>query len=502
MDGGAVHSALLIAGDRVAWVGDAADAPVADRVTDLEGRTVIPGLTDAHLHIFMLALSRRQLSFGRTPAADMAELIAMVRRAAAERPDELWVQGCALMEDRLAERRLPTRLELDEAVPDRAVLLRRYCGHVAVMNSMAMAELGLSPGTPDGALDGIAEEAAAEAVFHRAPAASPEILVGDIEAAIAECLSYGITAAVEAAVGFSIGYDREAEVWQALRAKGRQPIRMGFMLQLTADEATRRGLQPRFDTDWSIETLKFFADGIIGGRSGALSAPYADTGGRGVMIYPEGALEAEILAAHRAGWRVAVHATGDIAIERVARAYEAAFRAYPRPEARPRIEHLFVPPPGIFARMADMGAVTVMQPSFLRRMGGSIAAGLGARTRTAYPGASVLAAGAQLTFSSDAPTGLLSPWDGVAAAVDRMGGHGGRLGPDEALTRRQAVSAYVAGGAHAMRHETVRGTLHPGQAADLAVFDRDPLEERPGGHGELRAAMVVVRGETVRDARV
>ena len=500
--------AILLRDGVVAWIGSAGDAPAADDIMDLAGRTVLPGLTDAHLHLFMLALSRLQVSFARHPVASIPELIDRLKTSAGQQcldPSD-WVQGCDLMEDRLGEGRLPTCADLDPAFPDRPVMLRRYCGHVAVLNSEAMRQLGLGADTPDpqagtfrrdaaGQLTGIAEEEAAEWVFARAPVPSNEEMAVEIMAIMDECLSYGLTSLTEAAVGFSTGYDREAAVWAHLRATRTIPVRMSFMIQLDPDEAAHRGLSPEFSDEWGSDTLKFFADGIIGGRSGAVSVPYDDTCGVGTLQQPPGVLEDAFARSHAAGWRIAAHATGDRGISRVADAITAA-QAGDRGR-RHRIEHCFVPPAGLFPQLADENILVVMQPAFLQRMGASIARGLGSRTKTAYPGASVLKSGGSLVFSSDAPTGFLSPWAGMLSAVTRLGNHGSKIGADEALTLPQSLDAYIAGGAYAMRHEKMRGALVPGMAADLVVMEQDPFSVVLEKLSDLHAHLCMVGGRIV-----
>lgn len=503
-------SALLVRAGRVAWIGDGADAPATRRVVDLGGSTVLPGLTDCHLHLFSLALARRQIAFSALAPDGIAGVLALLRQGAGRFGPGEWVQGCELNEDRLAERRLPTRAELDAAFPERPVLLRRYCGHAAVFNTMAMHALGISEAAPDpqfghygraadGTLDGSAWECAAEAIFRRAPGPDPAQMATDIRAVIDECLHFGLTALCEAAVGFVIGYDREAEVWERLGGgPGLLPARMGFMAQLTAAGAAARGLSPTSGPDWTADTLKFFADGIVGGRTSALTEPFCDRGGCGGFVLPEALLADEILAAHAAGWRVAVHATGDRAIAHVAESFGRAQAAAPRPDPRHRIEHCFVPPEGVFARLSRQGTCVVMQPGFVWRMGRSAAEGLGpARMATAYPAQSVLAAGARLAFSSDAPTGPLSPWRGVQTAVERLGAHGAQLGAGEAVDLRTAVDAYIAGGVVAMGHEGFRGTLTPGAAADLAAFADDPLTGDPSRLHETRCHFAMTRGRIV-----
>ncbi|MCC6000505.1 MAG: amidohydrolase [Pararhodobacter sp.] len=504
--------AILLRGTKVVWIGPSADAPPAKRKIDLQGASVFPGLTDSHLHLFTLALARRQISFLASGASSINSVLEIIRRDAGCFGPNDWVQGCELNESLLAEKRLPHRRELDEALPDRPVLIRRYCGHVAVFNTCAMRALGIDEFQADpsfghyerygdGAINGIAFEEAAARIFGRAPAPDTHAMASGIRQVIDTCLGYGLTALTEAAVGFSVGYEREAQTWAAMMADADLPVRISLMPQMTAPQAMARGLQPVSDADWSVDTLKFFADGIVGGRTAAVSDPFIDRGGTGLFMLPEDMLAEQIIEAHNAGWRVAVHATGDRAIARVVDAFETAQRERPRPELRHRIEHCFVPPEGIFSRIAALRAQVVMQPSFLWGMGQSALAGLGPqRMRTAYPGRAALAGGADLIFSSDAPTGSLSPWRGIQAAVERKSQAGTPLGQPEALTVAEALACYINGGVVSMRQEGMRGKLVPGYLADLVVLDRDPFAVPTEDLHRIGSVMTVVRGDIVHNA--
>lgn len=501
-------SAILLEDGTISWLGDKSEAPrsPSTQVIDLEGRTVLPGLTDSHIHVFMLALGRLQVSFAETPVTSFSEISDELAKAQSSQVIGSWLQGCDLMEDRLQENRLPNRRDLDEFFPRTPVLLRRYCGHTAIMNSAAMEALNLKPDSPenetpgfrmfdDGSLSGIADEAAAEWVFSRAPVPPIADMTAAIHQVLSDCVALGLTAVTEAAVGFSIGYDREADIWATYCKTHRPPLRVGFMLQLDPTSAASRKLRPTADPFWSHDTLKFFADGIIGGRTGALTEPYEDVDSSGVLLHSEGELETLVKEAHGNGWRIAIHATGDLAIARVQKALVAA--QADDASRRHRIEHCFVPPPGVFSMLAQANIATVMQPSFLLRMGSSIVHGLGSRTQTAYPGASVTSAGAILALSSDAPTGCFSPWIGVKAAVDRAYSDGTVIGRREALSRQDALHAYIFGGAQVMRHDDFRGTLEPGMDADLTVLSSCPfscnIEQLPS----IRSDLTIVNGRMV-----
>jgi hypothetical protein len=310
----------------------------------------------------------------------------------------------------------------------------------------------------------------------------------------------GLVAAVEAAVGFTAGYDDEAAVWNALRKQGALPMRLGFMNQLDPDQARQRGLTPTPDADWQSMTLKYFADGIVGARTSAVSEDFFDTPSRGMMMRDEAELQRVIGEAHADGWQVAVHCTGDRAIDCVIAAYETAQAAHPRADARHRIEHYFVPPAGGLARMRALGAVVVTQPSFLTRMRRSIAGAFGPRADRCYPGRSVIDAGVSYVASSDAPTGAWLPWHGIADAVGRAADSGAPIGAAEAITVREAIHSYSVGGAIAMKQEHWRGTLADGMAADLIVLDRDPFATADRPLKDTQVLLTMVRGEVVHDA--
>jgi predicted amidohydrolase YtcJ len=395
-------------------------------------------------------------------------------------------------------------------VPDHPVLVRRFCGHVAVANSAALALLGLADDTPDpdggsfgrapdGRLDGSGRESAAERMFRAAPPIARDDLVAALRGVIDDSARLGLVAAVEAAVGFTSGFDDEFAVWNEIRRGEPLPLRLGFMHQLDPVEARERGLMPARDADWQAMTLKYFADGIVGARTAAVSEDYADTQGRGFFVREEAELRRVIEEAHRGGWQVAVHCVGDRATSSVLDAYECAQAVLPRSDARHRIEHFFVPPVGGLARAEKLGVLVMMQPSFLTRMRRSILSAFGPRAQHCYPGRAVLDAGAVYVATSDAPTGAWSPWDGIADAVDRAADSGPPIGPAEAISVREAIHAYTVGGAYAMKQEHWRGTLAPGMAADLIALDRDPFA---AGCPPLKATQVLltmVRGEIVHD---
>lgn len=241
--------------------------------------------------------------------------------------------------------------------------------------------------------------------------------------------------------------------------------------------------------------MKFFVDGIIGARTAALSEAYADRDARGLFMQETAELRAKAIDGHASGWRLAAHVIGDRAIACWLDCLEAAQHAYPR-EARHRLEHFALPGGDAIARAQALGAVVVPQYGFLRRLGASFAEAVGGgRAQRLYPGKTLCKAGVVIAGSSDHPIGALSPYLGIAGAMDRKAENGITLNAGEALSVQEALAAYTEGGAFAMGHERRRGRLAVAQFADLAVLDRDILASPPQAIETAKARLTLVQGE-------
>lgn len=498
--------AVRIADGRISWVGQSRDAPEADIRIDVGGRTVLPGLTDAHTHLLLIAMSR--ISLRTNHARSLDELLAVVAGETARKPDGHWIVTCDYNEQLLLETRHPLRHELDRVAPAHPVLLRRVGGHLAVANSAALTAAGIddlvedpeggSFDREDGRLTGILREAAEYPVALAAPTPSPDILLAAIREVAEDYLAYGVVAAVDAAVGFTCGFEFEWDIWARARSAGPFPLRMGLMPNITAQQAAATGISPHRDRFWQCTSLKWFLDGIVGARTAFLSSPYSDAPGCGQLMKPAAKVTAEMTTAHRDGWQLATHAIGDRAIELVIETLEQAQRDNPRDDARHRIEHLGLPDPALFARLQDMGLVVVPQYGFLKNLGDSFHRALGTqRMAWAYPARSLFERGITIAGSSDSPIGPFSPLEGVASAMTRTTPQGLEIGPAERLSLDQSLECYTTGGAKAMFHEHFRGMIRPGMTADLAVLDND-LEAIPtSGIATSRAVLTLIEG-TIR----
>lgn len=478
-----VAEAVAVAGGRIVAVGAAPDVlplakPGAVRV-DLAGRTLIPAFNDAHAHIWKIGdLLTTMVDLRRVDR--LAALGARLREEAATRPADRWLLGRGYNEAKLAERRGPTREDLDRAVIDRPVVLTRTCGHIAACNSVALELAAIGPSTPDppggviergpdGRPTGVLRETAMGLIQSRIPSPSRDDYAAMITAALTHQLSCGIASTTDAGVAPAV-----IDAYRWLDAEARLPGRVNVMALRTVDGVGTVPMPEKHRSDFlRIDTVKFLADGGLSGATAALSAPYRHPDTKGVLRFEEGVLLELSRQAHRGGWRIATHAIGDVAIQQVLEVYETLGRG----PVRHRIEHLGLPTEPQLSRLARLGVIVVPQSVFLFELGRNFRASLPewlvART---YPIRSMLDAGLAVALSSDAPVVEDdSPLRGIQSAVDRLDDTGTAIAPDQAITVEQALAGYTMGGAIASGDEANRGSLSVGKWADLVVLSANPL---------------------------
>lgn len=491
--------ALAIRAGRVLAAGsDDALAPLigpSTLVIDLRGRLATPGLYDAHQHLLPVGLGAAELDVRPRQAPTLDALLDKIRARAASLPIGEWIVARGYDQSRLDVKRHPTRDELDAVAPHNPVHLVRSCGHVSIVNSFALRIARVDEHTPvppdgvieqrDGRLTGLVAESARDRIKAVLPPITDADLVGAIERAGRQCLSFGITRVMDAAVGIKSGW-REIEAYRTARRSGRLPLRVNQCLlggpKGIAERAYAEGLVTGAGDDTlSIGPVKLFADGSPGARTAAMSEPYeGEPSNRGMLLLEASELDGLVRDHHARGWQLAIHAMGDRAIDQVLDAYELALGERPDPDRRHRIEHCTFVRPDQIARMARLGVQPVPQPVFIHDHGELYVSVAGeARTAASHPMRSWLAAGLKPAAPTDAPVSGFDPFAGLYAMVARRSSAGRVLGQGQALAMAEALAAYTEHGAFANRAEQHRGRLVPGMAADVAVFSRDLLAAAP-----------------------
>jgi predicted amidohydrolase YtcJ len=478
-----------------------ADRP-ASEVIDLHGATLLPGFHDAHNHMAWFGLTLTEVNLRLTSLED---LYAAVASRAGQTSPGGWVVGSGYDQNKIGAH--PDRDALDRVAPGHRVWLRHASGHMCVVNSLVLADLGMDARPVDvpggkvatdaaGRPNGLLEERAQELVGGLVHPYPLSVITDAIDRAGAQYLREGITSCTEAGIGGGwIGHTPvELAAYQAAREAGRLHVRVELMivsdalhpLAAHADDGLEIGLdlgiRTGFGDDWlRIGAMKVFTDGSMVGRTAAMTDDFSgQPGNRGYLQGEAADIQGAIMAAHRSGWQVAAHAVGDRAIDVVLDAYDQALTRWPRPQARHRIEHFAASRPDQVGRAARLGLVAVPQGRFATELGDGMLAAIGPeRHDWLYRQRSLLAAGMTLPGSSDRPVAAGAPLLGVHDMVNRRTAAGAAMNSAEAVTAAEALRAYTSGSAYASHAEHRKGTLAPGLLADMVVLSEDPTAVSP-----------------------
>lgn len=514
--------AVLISGGHVLAVGSegrvqAAAAGMRAEMINLRGRAVVPGLTDAHVHMMWQGMTNFEVRLGDTPTLEEAQR--QIAARVATLPPGAWLRGGGWDHSPWG-RRWPTAADLDAVCPDRPAMLSRKDGHSVWLNSRALALAGITAATPDpsgGAIQrdrdgeptGILTETAMELARAIVPPHSEAERLQALRAAFSEALSYGITS-IHVPPGTNHSSAPEAlRDLQTLRAQGGLSLRcMAYLAHPDLERAVAMGLRSGFGDRWlRIGGLKLFADGALGSESAEMLTHYEGRRHTGIAILEQELLDELVLTANMNGIAVAIHAIGDAANRKVLDAIERAQAARnalgdaATPLTLPnRIEHVQVLHQKDVGRLTQLGVIASMQPIHCTSDMEAAEALWGPRCAYSYAWRSLLATGATLAFGSDAPVETMNPWKGLHAAVTRERPGGVPLGgwyPEQRLSVAEALNAYCVGPAIASGEQREKGRIAPGMLADLAVLTGDPFRSAPGELHAITAAMTLVEGKLV-----
>ncbi len=478
------------------------------KLENLEGRVVMPGLIDAHLHLRQHALTLQALDCGTPTRAACLELVAA--RAAHTAPG-IWILGHGWQQNNWPEG-FGTWAQLDAAAPRNPVFLTAASLHAAWVNSLALKAAGITAETPDppngsiqrnsdGSPTGILFESAIGLVAAAIPENTLEENVQAIQTAQSKLWICGLTGAHD--------FDRADcfSALQTLRERGELKLRIVKSIPIEdLERALQIGLRSGFGDDvLRIGGVKVFADGALGPRTAAMFEPYeSEPRNRGMLFVDSEQLLEWSQQAAQGGLGMAVHAIGDRANHEVLNAFEQ-LRVFEQsknlPARRHRIEHVQVLHPDDLHRLGKLGLVASMQPIHATSDMEAADKYWGGRTKYSYGWKSQLEAGAVLAFGSDAPVESPNPWLGIHAAVTRRRADGSP-GTDgwnsqQRLSLREALTAFTSGAAFAAGMETRLGRLAPGYLADLIVLNEDPFSTPPHDLQHIRPLAIMVGGDWV-----
>lgn len=486
------------------------------KVIDLEGKFVLPGFNDAHVHLAMAG--QQLLSVNLEGTRSIAEFQERIRARIERTAPGAWVTGGGWDQSLWKENRMPTRADLDAVSTRHPMYFRRVGGHSAVVNSLALEMAGITRETRDpaggiivrnasGEPTGWLRDSATDLVRAHIPLPTLEERKRAFRAALAEAARTGVTSVQDDSI--REGGEENLPALLALRAEGQLTARITEWLPFAEPLEKIRTMQESLGTEdpWlRAGALKEMADGAGGARTAAMFEAFAnDPSNRGILFFEPEELKQMVIERDGAGYQIALHAIGDRAIHLVLDAYKAAQEANGRRDARHKIEHAQYVHSDDVPRFADLGVIASMQPVHLLAEIRWTRDLLGPdREYMAYAVRSLCKNGATVAFGTDFPVEHINPLRVIYAAVARELEEGGPTGgyqPQEKISVEQAIRAYTWNSAYAEFAERQKGTLAPGKYADLLVLSRDLTHITPREILETEVLLTMVGGRTVYEKK-
>jgi predicted amidohydrolase YtcJ len=479
-------------------------------VIDLKGRTVVPGFIDSHCHMMSVGASR-MLTVDLSEEAgvhSIAGLVERLRARAAETPKGEWVSGYQEDDSKLAEKRHPTRWELDEASTEHPVLISTVGGHFYMANSMAFEVAGVTKDTPDpvggkfdrdpetGELTGGVHEKALDVL--RPEGVSLPTRDQSREGAkqmLTECAQHGLTCVYDTV--------ERSEIRAAIDLKNRGELPIRVRMDVAIDlfpELEKLGIYRGLGDDWlRICGLKFFFDGAISARTAAVTEEYLNKPGfYGVMATTPEIARKTLEDAYSQGYRVSCHANGDAAIALYLEIMEELQRKYPRDDPRNRDIHCTVITPELVQRIKQLGILPTIFGPYPYYHGDKLLPAFGEeRLERMFAARSFLDAGVTIAAHSDHPCAPYPPLMAIHALVNRVTRKGRPIGQSQRVSVVEALRLYTVHSAYQQLDEDRLGSIEEGKLADMVVLGRDILTVPTMEIIDIPVDMTIIDGRVV-----
>jgi predicted amidohydrolase YtcJ len=488
------------------------------KLVDLNGKLMLPGFNDSHMHLLSYGYSLEKVNLGST--LSIADIITLGKTRLQENPKIKWLQGRGWNNENWNNKPFPTRYALDKISEDIPVSYTRTCGHIIITNSKALKIMGITNKTKQiegGHFDvdgngkplGIFREAARDFVYNAIPSLSETDIQRMLLAGGQDLLKCGITSIqsddLEAVAESE--YKNVLKVYKEISENKTLPIRVYEQCLLPPISRLREFLSLGYKSGqgnelFKIGPLKLLGDGSLGGRTAYLSKPYADDPStKGIHVFSQEELDELISTAHDNDMPAAIHCIGDGQMRMTFDAIEKAMFKNPKPDMRHSIIHCQITDEVLLNKFRDLNIIAHIQPIFLNsdihivedRVGQTLA-------RTSYNWKTMVDKGVHYACGSDSPVETFNVMKNIYCAVTRKDLKGfpeGGWYPEQKLTVKEAVYGFTMGSAYASYEEGVKGSIAVGKYADFAILDQDIFSIALDEIKDVKVVRTVLGGETV-----
>jgi predicted amidohydrolase YtcJ len=448
----------------------------ATQFIDLQGKTLMPAFIDAHIHIWKVG-NLLTLTLDLRGSKSIVEILEKIKIFNLQNPDNQYINARGFNESQLAEQRMLSKKDLDLLGISKPIVVQRTCAHITVVNSFALEKIKDTTISLD--VNGGKVEEENGVLYETAQGLVQKIVApyGEndykkmIFAATKALAEVGVCTACDPAVMPDL-----LAVYHTLNTDNQLDMRINAVPIRIPDGAVTSLPIPDFfmSQKLGVNTVKFFADGGLSGKTAALRKTYKNSNEKGILRLEKDTFFELAAEANKKGFTVATHAIGDEAIDLVLDVYEKLYEAY---KIQNRIEHLGLPDEKQLQRIKKANAYVVSQPVFLDELGKNFIQYLDENyLNICYPYRSMLEKGIELVFSTDAPVVKnLNPFQSIQSAVTRQTADKQTIANKEKITIKQGLYAYTYMGAKVLGLEKELGSIEKGKWADLIVLNKNPL---------------------------
>ncbi|MGC5327235.1 amidohydrolase [Brevibacillus sp. SYSU BS000544] len=504
-----IAEAVAIQGNRIIAVGTNQEIKpyitAKTKVVDLQGKSILPGFIDAHLHI-LHGTNRMGINCKEPPIKSIKDLIECLKQKKSETAKGEWIRAFGFNEMSVDERRYPTIKELDEVSKDHPIFISRTCNHICVVNSKALEiaqidetsfESGQIEKDEHGNLTGRFIEGANMKMAEVAKYNETELLTA-FKIASDEFLTNGITSIHDAG-----GHGPE-HIRSIFKAVQNRDVRVRVYAMICTLNQSEVFVEKMIDTGivtglgddrFRIGPAKIFTDGSSSGPTIATRKAYtSNPSDYGILYFTQEEIDRILIPAHQKGFQITAHAQGDRAIEMVLNCIEKAQNDFPRTDCRHRIEHAGIAEADLQERMKKLGVIPIPNPPFFYEFGEGYIKNYGDRVNQMYPLRDYIEQNIIAAAGSDCPVTSCNPLLGIHVAVNRKSKNGVEVGVNQRVSVLEAIRQYTWNGAYASFEEDRKGSIEAGKLADLVVLDRSILNTKDENIKDVIVDMTIVDG--------